>query len=85
MDVEDRIMFAFSRNFTYTLKDMVLEFQGGKPIYEPPCMVDMMGGGDDLFNGTINVQDPINLIENSLPIPKFSSKMWTFQWFREWD
>jgi hypothetical protein len=38
-------------------------------------MVDMMGGGDDLFNGTINLQDPTNLIENSLPIPKFPSKV----------
>jgi hypothetical protein len=38
-------------------------------------MVDMMSGGDDLFNGIINIQDPINLIENSLPIPKFPSKV----------
>jgi hypothetical protein len=38
-------------------------------------MVDMMGGGHDLFNGTINLQDPINLIKNSLPIPKFLSKV----------
>jgi hypothetical protein len=75
MNVQDRITLTFSRNFAYTLKDMVLEFQSSKPIYEPPCMVDMMGGGDDLFNGTINLQDPTNLIENSLPIPKFPSKM----------
>jgi hypothetical protein len=78
-------MLTFSQNFAYTLKDMVLEFQCNKPIYEPPCMVDMTSGGDDLFNGTINLQYLINFIENSLPIPKFPSKVWTFQWFMEWD
>jgi hypothetical protein len=74
MIVQDRIALAFSQNFAYTLNDVVLEFQSSKPIYEPPCMVDLMGGGDDLFNGTINLLYPINLIENSLSIPNFQAK-----------
>jgi hypothetical protein len=41
MIVQDRIALAFSRNFAYTLNDVVLEFQSSKPIYEPPCMVNL--------------------------------------------
>jgi hypothetical protein len=32
MNVQNRIMFAFSQNFAYTLKDMVLDFKVVSPF-----------------------------------------------------
>ncbi len=44
MNAQEKIGLSFPHNFSYTLYDMVMEFLGSWPIFEPPHMIDMMDG-----------------------------------------
>jgi hypothetical protein len=54
MNVQEKIGPSLPHNFSYTLYGMVMEFLGIRPILEPPHMIDLMDGGNNLFKQAEN-------------------------------
>jgi hypothetical protein len=55
MNVQEKIGLSLLQNFSYTLYDMVMEFLGNRSVFEPPHMIDLMDGGNNLFKQAGNL------------------------------
>jgi hypothetical protein len=67
MNIGDKVVMGLPRNFGWGLYEMIVEFLGTRPIFNPPHMWDIMDDANCIYTEQSNLTpiDAINLNNDS--------------------